>query len=129
LLIREVDAAKEVAVVSRPLGAGDAQLPAGSAELTGFAYVCVIDPTPDGPTATPMFIGRVRAVPDERWGGSILVTAAAPGVSPGSLLFQLDGRFLGLAIAQPDGSVGIVPADLLTAAVAAARARTSGGTR
>ena len=26
----------------------------------GSRYVCVVEPTPDGPTATPMFIGRVR---------------------------------------------------------------------
>jgi hypothetical protein len=124
--VREVNAAREVVMVSGPLRSGENQQPTGVAELAGFAYVCVIDPTPDGPTATPMFIGRVRTVFDERWNDRVLIPGGASTVAPGSLLFQLDGRFLGIAVGHPDGGTAIVPASLLEAAVTDARSRSGG---
>lgn len=129
LVVRELDPAKEIALVSLALREGEDQLSAGSVELTSFAYVCAVDPTPAGPTATPVFIGRVRSLLDARWGDNLIVPGAAAALTPGSLLFQLDGRFLGLVVGQPGGGVAVVPASALTATVAASRARVSGGTR
>jgi hypothetical protein len=127
-IAREGNQAREVAMFSGPLRSGEDQEPTGIAELAGFAYVCVVEPTPDGPTATPMFIGRVRTLFDERWNDSVLILGAEPGVAPGSLLFQLDGRFLGMAVSHPGGNSAIVPASVLHAAVVDARSR-SGGSR
>jgi hypothetical protein len=123
--VREVNAAREVAIISGPLRSGEDQRPAGFAELAGFVYVCVVQPTPDGPTATPMFLGRVRTLFDERWNDSVLIPGGASTVAPGSLLFQLDGRFLGIAVGHSDG-IAIVPASLLDAAVTDARSRSGG---
>lgn len=125
-IVREGNPAREVVMVSGPLRSGEDQQPAGIAELEGFAYVCVVEPTPDGPTATPIFIGRVRTLFDERWNDSVLIPGGASAVAPGSLLFQLDGRFLGMAVGQPGGGVSMVPASLLGAAVTDARSRSGG---
>ena len=119
---------REVVMFSGPLRSGEDKEPAGVAELAGFAYVCVVEPTPDGPTATPMFIGRVRTLFDERWNDSVLIPGGESTVAPGSLLFQLDGRFLGIVVGHPGGGIAIVPASLLNAAVIDARSR-SGGSR
>jgi len=125
--IREPNPLREIAMLSGPLRSGEDQEPVGFAELAGFAYVCVVEPTPDGPTATPMFIGRTRSLFDERWNDSLLI----PGVSSvpaGALLFQLDGRFLGMAVGQPGGGTAVIPARLLSATVIDAK-RGSGGSR
>ena len=129
LVVRDLYQDKEVAVVSLPLRDGEDQLSTGSAELAGFAYVCAVDPTPAGPTATPVFIGRVRTLLDAHWGDNLIVPGGPAELTPGSLLFQLDGRFLGLVVGQPLGGVAIVPASVLAATLTASRARASGGTR
>ena len=126
--VREVNQAREVAMFSGPLRSGEDQEPAGLAELAGFAYVCVVEPTPDGPTATPMFIGRVRTLFDERWNDRVQIPGGESSVPPGSLLFQLDGRFLGIAVSHPGGGIAVVPASVLSATVVDARSR-SGGSR
>ena len=126
--VREVNQAREVAMFSGPLRSGEDKEPAGLAELAGFAYVCVVEPTPDGPTATPVFIGRVRNLFDERWNDNVLIPGGESTVAPGSLLFQLDGRFLGIAVSHPGGGIAVVPASVLSAAVSDARGR-SGGSR
>ena len=123
---REVNQAREVAMLSGPLRSGEDQQPAGLAELTGFAYVCVVEPTSDGPTATPLFIGRVRTLFDERWNDSVLIPGGASTVAAGSLLFQLDGRFLGIAVSHADGGIAVVPAAVLAASVSDARRRVGG---
>ncbi len=126
--VRDVNQAREVAMFSGPLRSGEDKEPTGLAELAGFAYVCVVEPTPDGPTATPMFIGRVRNLFDERWNDNVLIPGGESTLAPGSLLFQLDGRFLGIAVSHPGGGIAVVPAAVLSAAVADARSR-SGGSR
>jgi hypothetical protein len=126
LVLRENDPDKEVAVISLPLRDGEDQLSTGSAELTGFAYVCAVDPTPAGPTATPVFIGRVRTLLDARWGDNLVVPGGSAGLTPGSLLFQLDGRFLGLVVGQASGGIAVVPAGVLAATLTAARSRVGG---
>ena len=126
--VRDVNQAREVVIFSGPLRSGEDKEPAGLAELAGFAYVCVVEPTADGPTATPLFIGRARTLFDERWNDSVLIPGGESSVAPGSLLFQLDGRFLGMVVGHPGGGIAVVPASLLSAAVADARSR-SGGSR
>lgn len=129
LVVRDNDLVRDVAVISLPLRAGEDQLPVGSTDVTGFAYVCVVEPTPDGPTATPVFIGRIRTLIDQRWGDGVIVPGNASGLTPGALIFQLDGRFLGLVVAQPGGGNSIVPAGMLINVVSAVRTREPGGAR
>lgn len=129
LVIREADPAKEIVIVSLPFRSGEDHLPAGTADLAGFAYVCVVEPTPGGPTATPAFIGRVRTLLDDRWGGNVMVPGGGPPLPLGALVFQLDGRFLGIVAGQLGGGQSIVPAAQLASVVAAARERGAGGTR
>jgi hypothetical protein len=128
LVVHEFDAAREVAVVSRPIAASEDRLPAGLGELAAFAYVCVVEPTTDGPTASPMFLGRMRSILDNRWGSTVMAPAGSNAVPAGGLVFQLDGRLLGLSLPQPGGGTAIVPAGLLEALVESVRGR-AGGSR
>jgi hypothetical protein len=121
LTVRRVDAAREIAVISRPPSASEDKLPAGIGELSGFAYVSVVEPTDDGPTMSPVFVGRVRSVFDERWNDNLIVPGGSSELVPGALVFQLDGRFLGLAVRPSSGRVSIAPAALLESIIAAVR--------
>ena len=127
MTVRGLDPVKEFAVVSRPLSPGEDKLPTGIADLSAFAYVCVVEPTDDGPTASPVFVGRTRLVLDERWVENLHVPGGTLNAPPGSLVFQLDGRFLGMTLRRPDGGVTIVPASLLESVVASVRGRPPGG--
>ena len=121
LTVRKVDNAREIAVISRPPNASEDKLPAGIGELAGFAYVSVVEPTDDGPTMSPVFVGRVRSVFDEKWNDNLIVPGGSSELAPGALVFQLDGRFLGLAVRQSTGRVSIAPAALLESIIAAVR--------
>jgi hypothetical protein len=84
-------------------------------DFAGYAYVAVVELAKGGPTATPMFIGRVDAQSDERWPGDLLVPGGSVTLPVGSFVFQLDGRFVGLVVSVPNGPPAIAPAALLTA--------------
>jgi hypothetical protein len=83
-------------------------------EFGGYAYVAVVEPAKGGPTATPMFIGRVDAQYDARWGAEVLVPGGSATLPVGSFVFLLDGRFVGLVVKMPEGPPAIAPAPLLT---------------
>lgn len=127
--VKGADPAKDVTVIAPVAGEGGNQSPSVVDEFAGFAYVCVVEPTGDGPTSTPMFIGRVRSVPDERWGGNVLVPGGSATIPLGALVFQLDGRFVGMSTAGPDGSRALVPAGLLELALSAVGGRAPGDSR
>ena len=127
LTVRGIDLAKEVTVVTPSLQTENDQQASSADDFSGFAYVCVIEPTPAGPTATPVFLGRVRVEPDERWAGEVLLLGGTPALPAGSLLFQLDGRFLGMVTGRPDGAQTLVPASLLERALLGLSGRPPGG--
>jgi hypothetical protein len=83
--------------------------------FSGYAYVAVVELAKGGPTATPMFIGRVDAQGDDRWPGELLVPGGSATLPVGSFVFLLDGRFVGLVVHVPNGPPAIAPAALLTA--------------
>lgn len=83
-------------------------------EFPGFAYIAAVEPAAGGPTATPMFIGRVDPLYDERWEGELLVPGGSASPPAGSFVFLLDGRFIGLVVKMPSGVHAIAPAVLLT---------------
>ena len=84
-------------------------------EFAGYAYVAVVELAKGGPTATPMFIGRVDAQSDDRWPGDLMVPGGSVTLPVGSFVFLLDGRFVGLVVNVPNGPPAIAPAALLTA--------------
>ncbi len=83
-------------------------------DFAGYAYVAVVELAKGGPTATPMFIGRVDAQSDARWTDDLLVPGGSATLPVGSFVFLLDGRFVGLVVNVPNGPPAIVPAALLT---------------
>ena len=80
-------------------------------------YVAAVEGTRGGPTLRPVFLGRTDPLPDERFGDDLLVLGGVLQASPGSLIFGLDGTFVGLCIME-DGFVAGVPGRALEAAVA-----------
>lgn len=86
-------------------------------EFPGYAYVAVVELAKGGPTATPMFIGRVDAQNDPRWGGELMVPGGSATLPVGSFVFLLDGRFVGLVVKMPEGPPAIAPATLVLAAL------------
>jgi hypothetical protein len=114
----------EVKIVQPARGLLIAAVPADTApvrpanavgEFSGYAYVAVVELAKGGPTATPMFIGRVDAQSDDRWPGDLLVPGGTATLPVGSFVFLLDGRFVGLVVNVPNGPPAIAPAALLTA--------------
>jgi hypothetical protein len=94
-----------------------AGLPASAAGITGFLYVGVVQGTRSGPTIHPAFIGRADTETDARWSAPLVVLNGTSAVLPGSLIYTIDGRLVGLA-APHDAGVAIVPAAALDDAVA-----------
>lgn len=80
-------------------------------------YIAAVEGTRGGPTLRPFFLGRTDPLRDERY-GELLVLGGVLQASPGSLLFGLDGSFVGLCIME-DGFVAGIPGRALEAAVAA----------
>ena len=125
--LRGTDSAREVALLQLPAPGGAA--PGGAAFISGFTYVAVIEPALGGPTARPVFVGRVDLVEDERWGSALLVPGGTTDISPGSLVFTLDGQFIGLAVPRPGDAGGLAPMSLLQSAMAVLTGGGSGTTR
>ena len=80
-------------------------------------YVAAVEGTRGGPTLRPVFLGRTDPLTDDRYGDDLLVLGGILQASPGSLIFGLDGSFVGLCIMQ-EGFVAGVPGRALEAAVA-----------
>jgi hypothetical protein len=99
-----------------PLPAPLPGLPGSAAGITGFLYVGVVQGTRSGPTIHPAFIGRADTETDARWSAPLVVLNATSAVPPGSLIFTIDGRLVGLATPH-DAGVAVVPAAALDDAV------------
>jgi len=111
-VVRALDTKRELIIAAVPAETGAARLATSAGVFAGFAYVAVVEMTPRGLTATPVFIGRIDPQDDERWGSSLLVSGALDNLPVGSLIFLLDGRFVGLTVRVP-GAKAIAPAALL----------------
>jgi hypothetical protein len=119
-----LDDLRGVAVLRVPSGA--ASVPRDvltSLELP--AYVAVAESTASGVIVRPIFVPRADAVSDPSWPGPVLALGAL-GLSRGSLLFSLDGEFLGLVASGGAGPL-LVPAR--TIIDHAARLRQNGSIR
>lgn len=74
---------------------------------TAPRYVAAVEGTRGGPTLRPVFLGRTDLLQDERY-GELLVLGGVLQASPGSLIFGLDGSFVGLCIME-DGFIAGIP--------------------
>lgn len=109
------DATRDLALVRVAAYDPGTTLPVMADAFPGFAYVAAIEAARGGPTAKPVFIGRVDPVADPHWQTGPLVIGGDSPLAAGTLLFALDGRFVG--IAWPAGeAVTIVPAAAVNAA-------------
>lgn len=79
-------------------------------------YVGAVEGTPGGPAVRPLFLGRTDPVPDERYDQGLLVLGGVLQASSGSLIFGLDGTFVGLCI-MDEGFAAGVPGRALDAAI------------
>ena len=116
------DAAREVGLVRIPIAPETSSpIDAGADSIPPFGYVAVIEGARGGPTTRPVFIGRLDEVEDPTWSAPISVIGGATDVTPGALLFSLDGRFAGMAIPTANG-LAIVPPRALNTILSGLRA-------
>lgn len=81
-------------------------------------YVAVTEGSRSGPSVRPLFMGRLDAVDDPRWGRSLVSVGSLASAQPGSLLFTLAGDLLGLVVTSA-GVRTLVPASLVLEAASA----------
>jgi hypothetical protein len=82
----------------------------------GFSYVAVVEAAMGGPTARPVFVGRLDPSVDDRWQPSPLLIGGTSPAPAGSLLFALDGRLIGMVLPQ-FGTLAVVPPTALNSVV------------
>ena len=79
-------------------------------------YVAAVEGTRGGAALRPVFLGRTDPLPDDRYEQGLVVLGGVLQASPGSLLFALDGSFVGLCIIEEGFAAG-VPGPALDAAI------------
>jgi S1-C subfamily serine protease len=80
--------------------------------LDAPGYVAILEAGPDGPTIRAEFVSRYSTEPHAGWDQPVLALSGPASAKPGSLLFTLGGRFVGMTLAD-SGRVLVVPADVL----------------
>lgn len=110
-----IDETRDLALVRVAAYDPATTLPVMADSFAGFGYVAAIEAARGGPTAKPVFIGRVDPAADPRWQSGPLVIGGDPPVGPGALIFALDGRFVGISWPAGD-TIAIVPAPAINAA-------------
>lgn len=70
-------------------------------------YVAAIEGTPGGPALRPLFLGRTDRIADERYAEGLLVLGGVLLASPGSLIFALDGSFVGICVIEEGYAAGV----------------------
>jgi hypothetical protein len=84
----------------------------------GFSYVALVEATSGGLTAAPVFIGRTDPRKDSRWAGDVLALSGPIPILPGSLVFGLEGRFIGLVLSGDGAERVLIPAAAIETLVA-----------
>lgn len=113
------DVAREMVLVRVPASTVSPDtLSASVRAFPSFSYVAAVDATAVGPTAQPVFIGRADTVSDPRWSHPLVPAAIASGLAPGTILFSLNGRLVGIVVGGDRGPM-IVPAPAIEALVQA----------
>jgi hypothetical protein len=86
----------------------------------GPGYVAVFEGARGGPSPRPLFIGRVDSFDDPRWSLPLMSVGGAPQLGPGTFIYTLDGRLVGMTVPDSPG-VAIARVPALLAAVEALR--------
>jgi hypothetical protein len=116
------DPSREVALLRSASGAtAPDTLSAAVRTFPTFAFVAAVSATAVGPTVQPVFIGRADTSIDPRWSHPLVPAAVAPDLRPGTLLFSLNSRFIGMVMGGSTGEA-IVPAPALETLVQALEA-------
>jgi hypothetical protein len=111
------DLKREIALVRVPSPPESATgVPSVIDLFPGFSYVAVVEAAMGGPTARPVFIGRLDPSVDDRWQPSPLLIGGSPQAPAGSLLFAVDGRLIGMVLPQFN-SLALVPPSALNSVV------------
>lgn len=87
-------------------------------------YVASVEGTPGGPALRPLFLGRTDRVPDDRYIEGLLVLGGVLVASPGSLIFGLDGAFIGMSVTDSGYAAGVTGRELEAAVDAMLRPAT-----
>jgi len=114
--IAAYDAARELVLVRVPHDAAAVVRLTQAEPISAPRYVAAVEGTRGGPTLRPVFLGRTDPLRDERYSVDLLVLGGVLQASAGSLIFGLDGAFVGLAIME-EGFVAVVPGHALEALV------------
>jgi membrane-associated protease RseP (regulator of RpoE activity) len=108
------DSVRHVARIRVPAGRSRSLPQLALAALQTPAYVVAVEGTRAGLTLRPVFLGRSDRFGSPRWRRPLLPLGGAI-VTPGALMFTLDGEFLGCAVVE-DGTLAIAGAsDVLDA--------------
>jgi len=78
-------------------------------ELRTPTYVVVVEGTRAGLSYRPLFVGGGDRFLDPRWESPLLAVGAVALASPGSLIFSLEGQFLGSVVVE-EGTLAIAEA-------------------
>ena len=79
-------------------------------------YVAAVEGTRGGPALRPVFLGRTDPVSDPRYEQGLFVLGGVLQASAGSLIFGLDGAFVGICVLEQGYAAGI-PGAALDAAI------------
>ncbi|MCL4812684.1 MAG: PDZ domain-containing protein [Vicinamibacteraceae bacterium] len=111
------DAVRGIALVRVP--PADVTAPSLPSEGAGgwtSRYVAVVEATRGGTATRPVFLARTTPMLVPRWPQPLLETGRTLGASSGAFVFNIDGTWLGLLVADEAGGA-IVPASALLQAV------------
>lgn len=109
--VASVHPAHEVAILRfTPPSEAPTALPTALLGYSGFSYVAVLEAALGGPTARPVFVGRVDMVSDDRFPTQVMVPGGTTPVPTGALVYTLDGRFIGLSLPLAGVGTVLVPA-------------------
>jgi len=113
------DPERRLALVRVPATTGTVVGLASPAEMpAGPGYVALAEGGRLGAALRPVFIGRFDPVDDIRWTPSPTAIGGEPHIAAGAFVFSLDGRLIGMTIADALGLL-VVPAPALEAAATA----------
>ena len=130
LNITASDPRREVTVFRTPPSTDAPSVIANAVDsFSGFSYVAVVEAAMGGLSASPAFVGRADLATDGIWLNPVRVLGGTVPVPVGSLVFTLDGRFIGLTVPGPGGGRALVPPAALEATVAALVSAVKGESR
>lgn len=113
------DSERRLALVRVPATSATVVGLASPAEMpTGPGYVALAEGGRLGAALRPVFIGRFDPVDDTRWTQQPTAIGGEPHIAAGAFVFSLDGRLIGMTLADALGLL-VVPAPALEAAVTA----------